>query len=410
MSAFTDPLNLAISKYEELYKSPPKIKCFAPGRVNLIGEHTDYNDGFVLPFALPYRTVVVGDIIEGDISEVHTTTLGAKSANFNIHTCVKTNVEWTNYVKGTIAQYKQKLPTPFAIRIVIASDVPMGSGLSSSASLEVAIATFIEYCIDSIQTEPMPKMCPGGLNDKVMKALNCQRAEHEWADTPCGIMDQYISSMGAEGNLLLIDCRTQKAEMIPFGDGSDPDTPVVVIANSNVKHTLSGSEYPERVQQCKDCVKAVKEVYNDCYICALRDVTMTMLNDVKNQQKIDDITYRRGKHAIDESDRTKAAAKALQQGKWTEVGRYMNESHNSLRDDYQVSCVELDALVDAAREVDGVYGSRMTGGGFGGCTVTLVRPDAVQKLKDHLETSYKTRMDKTCILYECTPSAGASII
>ena len=128
------------------------------------------------------------------------------------------------------------------------------------------------------------------------------------------------------------------------------------------------------------------------------------------QQKIDDITYRRGKHAIDESDRTKAAAKALQQGKWTEVGRYMNESHNSLRDDYQVSCVELDALVDAAREVDGVYGSRMTGGGFGGCTVTLVRPDAVQKLKDHLETSYKTRMDKTCILYECTPSAGASII
>jgi len=394
----------AITTYQEIFGSKPNIIVKAPGRVNLIGEHTDYNDGFVLPFALPFITVMVGSLTKNPQTRIYSCNMDKDNNNnteiindgivsFTIDSRLKKdNPKWANYVKGTIYQYLQDLPQPFAFNAVISSNVPIGSGLSSSASLEVATATFLEalHKINHV--------------DGVQKALRCQKAEHTFADTPCGIMDQYISSMGKKGNLLLIDCRSKDYKLIPFGEGND--TPVIVITNSNVKHSLSGSEYPDRVKQCKAAVAGL--VKKGHKVEALRDATIEMLQDTKST--LDPIVYKRAKHCISEDARTMNTIEALEKSDYTTVGKRMTESHISLQYDFEVSCDELDLLVKYALEVPGVYGSRMTGGGFGGCTVTLLRADAVESFKEHVLKQYVTTTGIECDFYEAIPSDGAEII
>jgi galactokinase len=371
--------------------------------VNLIGEHVDYNDGFVLPFALGFRTVVVASFApdsSGGTSKVLTCMAGLEPVSFVIGTdsMVKGKPTWGNYVKGTIAQYLDFIPAGMAINAVIASDVPMGSGLSSSASLEVATATLIEAMLAYKGVAFSP-------SDGVAKALRCQKAEHDWADTPCGIMDQYISALGKEGQLLLIDCRTNESTLVPFGS-EGAEVPVCLIANTNVKHTLSGSEYPDRVRQCKECVAVMQGKGHD--IAATRDATMDMLEDSKDSMS--DMSYRRGRHCVTEDARTLASVEALKAGDWVSVGAHMSASHASLRDDFEVSCPELDVLQRLALEVPGVYGSRMTGGGFGGCTITLVKAEALDALKAHLCAEYpKHCPDLQCSLYASLPSAGSGL-
>ena len=224
------------------------------------GEHTDYNNGFVLPFALPFKTVVVGSLAVGPESRVVSCSMGSRPETFTISRegLVKGEPSWVNYVKGTIYQYLDDLPTPLAVNISIASNVPLGSGLSSSASLEVAIATFLE------------KLC--GLDTPgVTKALRCQKAEHDFADTPCGVMDQFISAMGKRGNLLLIDCQSNEYSLVPFGSTSNSRPPVMLITNSNVKHSLADSQYPVRVKQCQDAVNILSKKFP--HIMSLRDAT-----------------------------------------------------------------------------------------------------------------------------------------
>lgn len=283
-------LNQAVSRYVEVFGDNPTVKVFAPGRVNLIGkpqpfcqisfvcilalyfsylftqqchrqgEHTDYNGGFVLPFALPFKTVVVGSLSSEKESKVVSCSMGPDPEIFTIdeHLC-KGQPSWVNYVKGTIFQYLQDLPSPLAVNLCIASNVPLGSGLSSSASLEVAVATFLE------------QLC-GLQTSGVTKALRCQRAEHDFADTPCGVMDQYISAMGKRGNLLLIDCRSNEYTLVPFGNSSSTTRqPVLLITNSNVKHSLADSQYPVRVQQCQAAVRALAAKFP--HITSLRDAT-----------------------------------------------------------------------------------------------------------------------------------------
>jgi len=211
-------------------------------------------------------------------------------------------------------------------------------------------------------------------------------------------MDQYISTMGCQKNLLLIDCRTQEYKLVPFA--SSDNAPVVLVTNSNVKHTLSGSEYPDRVRQCKEAVAAIQKKHNG--VKALRDCTMEMLDSVKTQMPA--VNYNRARHCIKEDKRTLDTVQALKDGKYDAVGKYMTESHRSLQHDYEVSCSELDKLVELALEVEGVYGSRMTGGGFGGCTVTLVEKKAVGRLKEHLKKHFEM-----CECYESVPSDGAGI-
>ncbi|KFO78486.1 Galactokinase, partial [Cuculus canorus] len=285
---------------------------------------------------------------------------------------------WANYIKGVIQHYRGG-PVP-GFSAVIASDLPLGGGLSSSAALEVATYTFLQ------------QLCPDD-GDLVAKALACQKAEHTFAGVPCGIMDQFISVMGKEGHALLIDCRSLETVPIPLADANL----AVLITNSNVRHMLTGSEYPMRRRQCEEAAAALGKA-------SLRDATMAELEAARSQ--LGEEKYRRARHVIGEIARTTQAAQALQDRDYWVFGRLMVESHNSLRDDYEVSCPELDELVAAALEVDGVYGSRMTGGGFGGCTVTLLEAGAAERAQHHIQEKYSG----TATFYLTKPSGGAKML
>ncbi|XP_028826318.1 galactokinase [Denticeps clupeoides] len=363
----------------------PDVAVCAPGRVNLIGEHTDYNQGFVLPMALPLVTVMVGTRTPGQDVSVVTGSEAVeepKRVDFLLPTpdapLAPGTPSWANYVKGVIQHYRAR-PLP-GFQAVIVSSVPLGAGLSSSASLEVAVYTFLQ------------QLCPDDA-DKVGKAVACQKAEHTHAGVPCGIMDQFVSVLGQESHALLIDCRTLEATPVPL---ADPGL-VVLITNSNVRHSLTGSEYPTRRRQCEEAAALLGK-------SSLRDATMKDLKDAED--RLDAVMYRRAHHVIEEIQRTAGAAEALKRGAYQQFGKLMVESHNSLRDHYEVSCAELDELVAAALEVDGVYGSRMTGGGFGGCTVTLLRADAVGRAIQHIKERYSGAPS----FYITTPAQGARVL
>jgi len=259
----------------------------------------------------------------------------------------------------------------------------------------------------------LEQLCGISTVSGVQKALRCQKAEHTFADTPCGIMDQYISAMGQANNLLLIDCRSNEATLVPFG-GSAPgtavnsgeDSPIILVTNSKVKHQLSGSEYPDRVKQCQEAVKILQSKYPN--VKQLRDATQEMVENLKGDMS--DVVYRRARHCVSEDMRTLAAVEALKRNDFETVGRLMTESHYSLQMNYEVSCPELDLLVKIANQVKGVYGSRMTGGGFGGCTVTLVKRDAAPELIHHLHEAYWKQGHLKCETYECVPSSGAGVL
>ncbi|XP_061764597.1 galactokinase [Nerophis ophidion] len=376
-----------VSEASSLYKQTfpgetPQIAACAPGRVNLIGEHTDYNQGYVLPMALPLVTVVVGSPSPGDDAIIVTATGHAdepRRVNFRLpnkgSTLSPGAPNWANYVKGVIHHYRAQ-PLP-GFNAVVVSSVPLGGGLSSSASLEVAFYTFLQ------QLRPDD-------GDKILKAVACQQAEHTHAGVPCGIMDQFVSVLGKEGHALLIDCRSLETIPVPL---ADPEL-VILITNSNVKHSLASSEYAVRHRQCE---KAASILGKD----SLRDATLKDLEGFRD--KLDDVIYRRARHVIEENHRTVKAAEFLKRGAYHEFGQLMLESHNSLRDLYEVSCKDLDGLVSAAMEVNGVFGSRMTGGGFGGCTVTLLKAHVIDRTIQHIQMRYHG----TPTFFVTTPSEGA---
>ncbi|CAN9508726.1 unnamed protein product [Ophioblennius macclurei] len=360
----------------------PQVGSCAPGRVNLIGEHTDYNQGLVLPVALPLVTVVVGRRSPGAGVSVATASEDAdrpSRVDFLLPPhgapLPPGSPRWANYVKGVIQHYRG--PPVQGLQAVVLSSVPLGGGLSSSASLEVAFYTFLQ------QLEPDD-------GDPVSKAVACQQAEHTHAGVPCGIMDQFVSVLGREGHALLIDCRSLDFSSVPL---SDPDL-VVLVTNSNVRHSLTGSEYPSRRRQCEEAAAILGKE-------SLRDASMEDLRGAES--RMDEVTFRRARHVIEEIRRTQEAVEALRGGAYQQFGRLMVESHESLRDLYQVSCGELDQLVAAALEVEGVYGSRMTGGGFGGCTVTLLQARAVDRAILHIQE----RFSGTASFYVTTASQGA---
>ncbi|XP_068007625.1 galactokinase [Melanerpes formicivorus] len=389
-NAVADPgsfplLAAARRAYEAAFGGPPVLAAWAPGRVNLIGEHTDYNGGFVLPMALQLGTVLVGSPTQDGTISILTTSAEADEPHRVQFPAPRHGSPlspgqplWANYVKGVIQHY-QGGPVP-GFSAVIASDIPLGGGLSSSASLEVATYSFLQ------------QLCPDG-GDSVAKALACQKAEHTFAGMPCGIMDQFISVMGKEGHALLIDCRSLETVLVPLADASL----AILITNSNVRHTLSGSEYPTRRRHCQEAAAALGKA-------SLRDATMAELEAARS--RLGQEVYRRARHVIGEIARTAQAAQALRDRDYNTFGKLMVESHNSLRDDYEVSCPELDELVAAALEVNGVYGSRMTGGGFGGCTVTLLEAEAAERVQQHIQEKYRG----TATFYLTKPSGGAKAL
>jgi len=360
----------------------------APGRVNVIGEHTDYNDGFVLPMAIERYAVMAADaaaapgiisIYDAQFKENATVDISAP--------VTKGRPKWSNYIRGVLAGFQnrgQKIP---ALDVVIISTVPLGGGLSSSAALEVCTATLIEAVTDK-------KI------DPVEKALLAQQAEHEFAGVPCGIMDQFISVMGRENHLLLLDCRSRETQLVPMNDPSVE----LLIVNTNVKHELSGGEYAQRRAQCKAAAKILG-------VPSLRDATAGTLASVRS--KMDEVVFRRARHVIGEIERTVHAAASIRASDWRAAGDLMYASHRSLRDDYEVSCRELDVVVEISESIgvkSGVFGCRMTGGGFGGCTVALVRTELVEAISQKIAADYKAKIGIEATIFVSRPAAGATVI
>jgi len=382
------------------------VKVFAPGRVNIIGEHTDYNDGFVLPCALGLRTVAVGRIrkdsktsriVSANASGVVEFVTDAKGLAAPEKSAKRS---WGDYVRGVVAQYADDVNEffkgDFAFEAAFVSNVPLGGGLSSSASLEVATAIFLE------------QMLPGIKVDAVKRALRCVEAEHTHAHVPCGIMDQTVSSCALEDHLLLIDCRSLELTPVQLGDASVS----IVIANSNVSHSLTGSEYPDRVNECARAVRLVRASHPETAdsIKKLRDVSISMLEHAKSNTDMSKVCYRRARHAVTEDSRTEAVVRACRTKDYPLIGKLMLASHESLRDDFEVSTSGLDLLVELAMQVDGVYGSRMTGGGFGGCTVTLCKTECVPQLLAHLSREYEAKTGVKADCFVTSPGSGAAVI
>ncbi len=375
-------------QFQKTYGQPPKWIAAAPGRVNVIGEHTDYNDGFVLPMAIERYTVIAA-APSGSKQIQLRSTADNHPATIDLAKPMKpfSKGTWANYPAGVVAGFIARNMDPGGFNALIHSTVPLGGGLSSSAALEVAMATLLE-------------VITGRTLDPVEKALLCQKAEHEYAGVPCGIMDQFISVMGKPDHLLLLDCRTRKPELVPM---SDPSV-ALLITNTNVKHELGSGEYAKRRAQCEAAAKVLG-------VGSLRDASMAALESAKG--RMDDVVFRRARHVIGEIERTPRAAAEIRASKWLAAGELMYASHRSLRDDYEVSCSELDVVVDIATGIGqkgGVFGCRMTGGGFGGCTVALVQGNAVDAISKKIGEEYEKRTGIKATMFVSRPAAGATVI
>jgi galactokinase len=380
-----------VEEFRQRYGRNPQYIVAAPGRVNIIGEHTDYNGGFVLPMAIERYVVIAADKSNQLSTAGEKAAARVYSANKNDAAPIQVSgkitpgpATWSSYVQGVVAGFVERgLEVP-AFDAVIRSTVPLGGGLSSSAALEVATATLLEAMLDR-SLEP------------VQKALLCQWAEHKFAGVPCGIMDQFSSTLCTADHLMLLDCQSQEVKLVPF---TATDV-TVLIANSNVKHELTGGEYAQRRAQCEAAAKTLG-------VETLRDANRGQLDAAKD--RLGDVNYRRARHVVGEIDRTVKAAAAISAARWDEVGRLMYASHDSLRDDYEVSCEELDLLVALAKEIGpagGVIGSRMTGGGFGGCTVSLVKTESAAKVAATLHDHYQQQTGIMPALFTSRPAQGA---
>jgi len=357
----------------------------APGRVNLIGEHTDYNDGFVMPVAIDFFTQIVLFPLEARVLEFYSENFKEKVVLDFDNLPKSRSRHWSDYVVGVALMLIREGYQLRGARLMITSDVPIGSGLSSSAALEVATA----YAL----------MMSSGLNiERAELARLCRKAENEFVGARVGIMDQFISFFGEADRALLLDCRSLKFEHLPLRLQAQ-----LVICNTMVKHDLASSAYNERREQCEEGVERLRNVIPN--VKALRDVSSQQLE--QHHKLLPEVIYRRCRHVVTENERVLAAATALQDRDVLSFGKLMNQSHQSLRDDYEVSCAELDLMVDLARTVKGVYGARMTGGGFGGCTVNLVATENVVDFVKQVSAGYEGATGLKPEIYACKAVKGA---
>ncbi len=374
------------AEFEKLYGREPRL-FRAPGRVNLIGEHTDYNGGFVLPMAIERETVVACAARADRKVLVRSSNLN-ESAEIDLDApAQKLRGSWLDFIEGVARILEREGVKLRGADLLISSNVPHGAGLSSSAALEISVGLALAEV--SRQTV-----------DRVKLALAGQSAEHEFVGAKVGIMDQFISALGKRGHALLIDCRSLQAEQIPFAS----DDLVIVICNSNVKHELASSEYNARRAECEQGVEILRQFLPQ--IKQLRDVSVEDFE--KYQSHLPEIIKKRCRHVVTEIARTLDAAGALRNNDFAEFGRLMWLSHASLRDDYEVSCGELDLLVEIARGCDGVLGARMTGGGFGGSTVSLVIRANLVAFTEKVSAEYRSKTRIETDIYVSGAADGAS--
>lgn len=364
---------------------PPSRLVRAPGRVNLIGEHTDYNDGFVLPMAINHAVWLAVRPRNDRQVIVHSLDFGG-TASFCLHDITHdADQSWSNYLRGVAWALQEQGYRLRGMEGIIVGDVPIGAGLSSSAATEVGAAKALQ-------------VVSGFEWDEVTVALACQRAENEFVGMRCGIMDQLIAVLGQRGHALLIDCRSLAHELVPLPMGVK-----VVVADTMKRRGLLGSEYNLRRQQCEDGVQRLREHLPG--IRALRDVSSADL--ARYGHILSEVVHRRCTHVVRENERVLEAAAALQAGDAVAFGRLMSASHASLRYLYEVSCRELDLMVEIAHSVPGCLGARLTGAGFGGCTVSLVEERAVPEFQEIVCVAYQRQTGLAPQLYVCAASDGA---
>jgi len=370
-------------QFVQLYGVKPLL-VEAPGRVNLIGEHTDYNDGFVLPAAIQFRTTVA-IAARCDRRVVIASQNYSEQVEFEMEQLPGTaRRHWSDYAVGVARKLKEHGIALPGANLLIYGDVPLGAGLSSSASLEVAVCgAFLAVSEAKLDGADMARLC--------------QRAENEFVGARCGIMDQFVSVHGFKDHALLLDCRSLEYRQLPI-----PDDLRLVICNTMVRHSLAGGEYNQRRKECETGAQFFAG--RGAGVSALRDVSLSSFR--KYEEVMPENIRKRCRHVITEDARVMKAVEALEKQDIGLFGELMRESHASLRDDFQVSCQELDVMVELAGEVEGVYGARMTGGGFGGCTINLVKSEAVEDFKVKVSEGYQLATGRKPEIYVCTAADG----
>jgi galactokinase len=371
--------------FQKHFGLPPTHHFRAPGRVNLIGEHTDYNDGFVLPCAINYDTVIAAARRSDDLIVVMAADYNEQISVFRLAPDIPSDpaAPWSNYVRGVAWGLLRRGYTLTGANLVISGNVPLAAGLSSSASLEVAVGTALAH-LNHLE-----------IDGKTI-ALNGQQAENEFVGVNCGIMDQFISALGQQDHALLIDCRSLAYRPVPIPAGT-----AIIIANSNVKRGLVDSEYNTRRQECETAavhfgVKALRDLSPDVFALHADELSVTVA--------------KRARHVITENARTEAAAAALSQGDLPKMGRLMAESHVSMRDDFEITVPPIDALVEIIGQVIGSAGGvRMTGGGFGGCVVALTPQELAAEVEAAVAQKYPAASGLEATVYICRASAGAGL-
>jgi galactokinase len=401
-------LDSLLTSFRDSFHAEPEIVVRAPGRVNLIGEHTDYNDGFVLPIAIDRAVWIAAERCSSALATIVSIDFD-QSATFRITELeprtpggwvayptprrpdaapVASAPGWAAYPAGVAWSLREAGHALSGLDAVFASDVPVGAGLSSSAAIEVGFATAWQHASNFKLSQPD-------------LARLCQRAENVYVGVNCGIMDQTISALGRAGHALLLDCRDLSTQHVPLPAGYS-----IVVGDTRVERSLAGSAYNERRAQCEEAVRILQA--HGASIRALRDVTPEFL--AQHEDELSPIVRRRVRHVVSENVRVLESAEALRRGDIAAFGRAMIASHASMRDDYEISCRELDVMVEVALRVEGVLGARMTGGGFGGCAVSLVRDDAVERYLNEVPGAYRQATGIEPAVYVCKATDGASLV
>ncbi|MEO9469864.1 galactokinase [Parasphingorhabdus sp.] len=375
-----------LDAFRAAYGSEPEMLAVAPGRVNLIGEHTDYNDGFVLPCAIDYETIIAARRSNGGQISILACDQNAETDQFDpAQPFVAQKQEWKNHVRGVLASFRQRSLPVSGMEIAVSGNVPQGAGLSSSASLSVALA---KLCSE--------QLAPGTLSPTDLAQI-AQQSENDFVGTACGIMDQLASARATSGNALQIDCRSLdvKAVAVPTDLG-------LLVIHSGITRGLVDSAYNERRAQCE----LAAQHYG---VSALRDLTIDQLK--ANRAGLDDVSYRRARHVVTENARVLEASKALENGDIAKLSQLMAQSHASMRDDFEITLPAIDelvAMVAAVLEESG--GVRMTGGGFGGCIVVLAKRDRLDDVHAVAERDYRAPDGTKAQIFACQPSSGAALL
>lgn len=377
------------SRFETVFGASPTGAVRAPGRVNLIGEHTDYNGGFVLPIAIEREVRALFRARDDRTVNMVSGQSPNERAKVDLDLTISPGLpKWANYCKGVIAGLIEEGVALGGADVYFEGNVPLGGGLSSSAALEVATGMAM------LSASGMSGSVPGPTLARI-----CQKAENEYAGAPCGIMDQAISAMGKAGHAMLMDCRDGSLKQIPF---NKPDL-VVLVADTQVKHGIADGGYAARREQCFSAARKMN-------VSSLRDADEASIELSHGNGLIDDVEFMRARHVVGEVHRTLEACAALQSGDYRQFGRLMYASHYSLRDDYQVSCEELDELVRIASVTKGVYGARMTGGGFGGCAIALVDAELADSIAQALAEGFFGKFGRRCPVFATHATAGAGVL